>query len=247
MLLQSKIENDKFDDIDSPAKRPEPERIILVLTNIPSISESLIDAIEREFPWVHVEHIDNVDAACQIFEHPVSLILIDFAFLKDAEVAALSMRAAHPQALAAVIEPYDKFSVATLLDIARSPLIRSILPMDLRLDVWLSIVRLMLWGGEYLPFASIVEVVASTAENANFSESKEAVSSENTAGLAELTTRELQILEMVCAGLQNKLIAAEFALSEHTVKIHLHNIMRKLGVHNRTEAAARYRSFKNGD
>ena len=52
--------------------------------------------------------------------------------------------------------------------------------------------------------------------------------------------RELQILAMVARGLQNKLIAAALGLSEHTVKIHLHNIITKLGVHNRTEAVALY-------
>jgi DNA-binding NarL/FixJ family response regulator len=40
--------------------------------------------------------------------------------------------------------------------------------------------------------------------------------------------------------LQNKVIAAALKLSENTVKIHLHNIIRKLGAHNRTEAAAMY-------
>jgi len=49
---------------------------------------------------------------------------------------------------------------------------------------------------------------------------------------------------MVSRGLQNKTIAAEFHLSEHTVKIHLHNIISKLGAHNRTEAAARFRNFQ---
>jgi DNA-binding NarL/FixJ family response regulator len=56
----------------------------------------------------------------------------------------------------------------------------------------------------------------------------------------------MQILEMVSRGLQNKAIAAEFNLSEHTVKIHLHNIISKLGIHNRTEAAARYRDHQAG-
>ena len=55
-----------------------------------------------------------------------------------------------------------------------------------------------------------------------------------------LTEREREILERVARGNQNKIIAADLGLSEHTVKIHLHNIIRKLGVHNRTEAAAIY-------
>ncbi|WP_323131382.1 response regulator transcription factor [Sinorhizobium medicae] len=49
---------------------------------------------------------------------------------------------------------------------------------------------------------------------------------------------------MVSRGLQNKIIAAEIRLSENTVKIHLHNIITKLGAHNRTEAAARFRSLQ---
>jgi DNA-binding CsgD family transcriptional regulator len=44
-------------------------------------------------------------------------------------------------------------------------------------------------------------------------------------------------------GLQNKIIAAKMDLSEHTVKVHVHNIIRKLKVHNRTQAAAVFRSF----
>jgi DNA-binding NarL/FixJ family response regulator len=44
-------------------------------------------------------------------------------------------------------------------------------------------------------------------------------------------------------GLQNKIIAVKMELSEHTVKVHVHNIIRKLKVHNRTQAAAVFRSF----
>ena len=62
--------------------------------------------------------------------------------------------------------------------------------------------------------------------------------------LSDLTSREIEILEMVSRGLQNKAIAAALGLSEHTVKIHLHNIIRKLGAHNRTEAAARFHDFR---
>jgi hypothetical protein len=39
---------------------------------------------------------------------------------------------------------------------------------------------------------------------------------------------------------QNKIIAAALGLSEHTVKIHIHNIITKLGMHNRTEVVALY-------
>jgi two-component system, NarL family, nitrate/nitrite response regulator NarL len=53
----------------------------------------------------------------------------------------------------------------------------------------------------------------------------------------DLTTREREILEQVAAGRSNKQIAREFWLSEQTIKYHLTNVYRKLGVSSRTEAA----------
>jgi DNA-binding NarL/FixJ family response regulator len=52
-----------------------------------------------------------------------------------------------------------------------------------------------------------------------------------------LSARERDILDAVTRGLRNKEIARELWISEPTVKFHLHNIYRKLGVSTRTEAA----------
>ena len=52
-----------------------------------------------------------------------------------------------------------------------------------------------------------------------------------------LTERELTILRAVARGLPNRAIAKELWVSEQTVKFHLTNAYRKLGVSNRTEAA----------
>lgn len=54
---------------------------------------------------------------------------------------------------------------------------------------------------------------------------------------ANLTEREISILQAVAAGLSNKAISREFWVTEQTVKFHLSNIYRKLGVPNRTAAA----------
>jgi DNA-binding NarL/FixJ family response regulator len=55
--------------------------------------------------------------------------------------------------------------------------------------------------------------------------------------LDDLTARERQILEGVAAGDSNKEIAHQFGLSEKTVKHHMTNILQKLQVRNRVEAA----------
>jgi RNA polymerase sigma factor (sigma-70 family) len=43
-----------------------------------------------------------------------------------------------------------------------------------------------------------------------------------------LTDRERQVMRLVCAGLMNKQVAAEMGVSEVTVKVHRHNVMKKL-------------------
>ena len=54
---------------------------------------------------------------------------------------------------------------------------------------------------------------------------------------AGLTERELTIIKSVARGLSNQAIGKELWVTEQTVKFHLTNIYRKLGVANRTEAA----------
>jgi DNA-binding NarL/FixJ family response regulator len=57
--------------------------------------------------------------------------------------------------------------------------------------------------------------------------------------LAEpLSTRELEVLDLLAEGLSNKLIAHRLNISEHTVKTHVASIFAKLGASSRTEAVS---------
>lgn len=53
----------------------------------------------------------------------------------------------------------------------------------------------------------------------------------------ELTNREIQVLKLVAEGLFNKEIGDKLNISERTVKNHISNIFRKIGVADRTQAA----------
>jgi DNA-binding NarL/FixJ family response regulator len=50
-----------------------------------------------------------------------------------------------------------------------------------------------------------------------------------------LSTREIEIVRLICKGLRNKEIAKKLFISEGTVKIHLHNIYEKLEVDGRMD------------
>lgn len=56
--------------------------------------------------------------------------------------------------------------------------------------------------------------------------------------MAALTAREIQILRLIGLGWSNKDIAQELSIEIHTVKNHVHNVLAKLGVRRRAEAAA---------
>jgi two-component system, NarL family, response regulator DegU len=54
----------------------------------------------------------------------------------------------------------------------------------------------------------------------------------------ELSRRELEVLRGLATGATNAQIAGRLAISEHTVRNHVHSLTRKLGVANRTDAVA---------
>jgi DNA-binding NarL/FixJ family response regulator len=66
-----------------------------------------------------------------------------------------------------------------------------------------------------------------------------AIESEKMIGPAGLSHQQVQVLKLGAKGLSNKEIASELVLSERTVKTHMINIFRKLGVNSRTEAVSR--------
>ena len=56
-------------------------------------------------------------------------------------------------------------------------------------------------------------------------------------GPGGLTRREVEVLQLVSSGMTNRAVARALWVTSETVKFHLSNIYRKLGVSNRTEAS----------
>ena len=64
---------------------------------------------------------------------------------------------------------------------------------------------------------------------------------------AHLTAREHQVLRLIDQGLSNRQIAQHLGIEVRTVKNHVHNLLEKLHVHRRGEAAARMRGVGPSD
>jgi DNA-binding NarL/FixJ family response regulator len=91
-------------------------------------------------------------------------------------------------------------------------------------DDLIACIRAILAGRTWLPKETVNSAVAR--------EMVQRAQPGHHAGL--LTPREREIVACVAEGLSNKIIAHRLGLSEGTVKIHLHKIYGKLGVHSRT-------------
>jgi two-component system, NarL family, nitrate/nitrite response regulator NarL len=87
------------------------------------------------------------------------------------------------------------------------------------------------------------EVICSPSMAGALFERLAALSSEGTAGAAAaLTSREAEVAALIDEGLSNKQIAQRLSIALSTVKNHVHNILEKLGVERRSQAAARIRA-----
>lgn len=82
-------------------------------------------------------------------------------------------------------------------------------------------------GIEYFP-ATLIETAAHGVEKPV---------AENSQDICELLTpRQRQVMEFIAVGRSNKYIAAELSVSESTIKVHVHEVMKRLGATSRTHA-----------
>ncbi len=103
---------------------------------------------------------------------------------------------------------------------------RAYIPTSVSVGVLIEAIKLVLAGGTYCP-ASVLQSYAATTN------AKQAPAGR----VSELTPREAAVLKAVRLGQPNKVIAYDLGISESTIKVHVHRIMKKLKVQNRTQIA----------
>ncbi len=96
--------------------------------------------------------------------------------------------------------------------------VQAYLTKDVLHDELLKAIRAVYAGQTYLPAAVAASLAAQLPR-------------------PDLSAREVQVLGLIVRGLPNKQIAFTLSIAEHTVKNHVKNILSKLGVQDRTQAA----------
>ncbi len=113
---------------------------------------------------------------------------------------------------------------------------------DVKLPSLNRIIEMVYEGGIWLD-PQIADLIINLLPHLAKMPKKNAVQGELTIDI-ELTTREKEILKLIAEGLNNKDIADQLSLSVYTVKNHVSNIINKLAVDDRTQAAIM--ALKNG-
>jgi two-component system NarL family response regulator len=129
--------------------------------------------------------------------------------------AATAIRGAHPNARMIALTTYGGDE-----DIRRALAagMQAYLTKDVLHDELLKAIRAVHAGQTYLPAAVAASLAAQLPR-------------------PDLSAREVQVLQLIVRGLANKQIAYTLTIAEHTVKNHVKNILSKLGVQDRTQAA----------
>jgi NarL family two-component system response regulator LiaR len=198
---------------------------VLVVDDHPLMRQAICTAITIEADIEVVGEARNgAEAVTQALALRPDVIVMDLLMpVKDGVQAIAEIRAADPEArilaLTSSLDP-DRI-VATLEAGAQGYLFK-----DTQRDELLHAIRDVSQGLAFLPPPVASKLIARMRQP------------EATDGLATLTPREMEVLRLIGKGLSNREIAQALVLSEATVRVHVHNILSKLGFEHRGQMIA---------
>ena len=191
---------------------------ILIAEDHTVVRDGLVAIIKQEKDLIVVADTGDGRTAVELWkQHRPDVTLMDLRMPRlDGVNAIYEIRAADPNARIIVLTTFDGDE-----DIYRGMRAgaKSYLLKDVRREELFQCIRAVHAGGTFIPPA----VAAKLAERLT---------------AEELTPRELEVLQLLAAGKPNKLIGADLAITEVTVKSHVQSVFRKLNVLSRTEAIA---------
>ncbi len=201
---------------------------VAVVDDHPMLRDGVVHTLAEEPGFEVVAEGGSAAEAIRIAEdHLPDLMLIDMSMPGSGLVAVRELGMRFPAVKAVVLtvmEDQDAVSAALRLG-ARAYVLKGISGPDL-----VGVLRSVHEGGSYVSPTLAAKLLSV------FDESRKAMQSEDQL-LSQLTAREEQILRLLGTGLSNKEIGEQLDLKEKTIKHYVTNILQKLQVRNRVEAA----------
>ncbi|MCI0509351.1 LuxR family two component transcriptional regulator [Chromohalobacter marismortui] len=197
----------------------------IVADDHPLFRAALNQALRQVAPQAEIVEADTMEATTDmVMRHPdADLILLDLHMPGAHGFSGLiQLRGQSPEVPVVVISGSEEPPVVRrAIDYGASGFI----PKSSSLDVIAEAIREVLQGEVWLPEEMADVLGESNEDEARFAEA-----------IASLTPQQFRVLNMLNEGLLNKQIAYELNVSEATIKAHVTAILRKLGVHSRTQA-----------
>ncbi|MDQ7775023.1 MAG: response regulator transcription factor [Paracoccus aminovorans] len=209
------------------------ERVqVIVADDHPLLREGVVLSLQEHGRFEVLAQVGTADEAVAAVEaHLPDLALLDISMPGSGLVAAAEIARRFP-AVAIVmltVSESDEDLMAALKAGARGYVLKGVSAPQL-IEVLLSVSE----GASYVSPSLAARVLATMQSRAG-----PAVQ----AASEDLTAREIAILRLVATGLSNKEIARELELQEKTIKHYMTNILQKLQVRNRVEAALKARDL----
>jgi DNA-binding NarL/FixJ family response regulator len=208
---------------------------ILVADADPLARRALVQrlAVERGIE-VAATAADAASAIAAVERLDIDVVLIDALLGEDGALATMhAMHAASPSVAVLILSTTDDHELGLL---ALSEHAAGFLSKDVPLDALGRVVHSLARGEVVVSRGLTTELVDHLRDLPDAGTGLRPVRS-------TLSTREWEVLDLVCAAATTQEIAAELKLSPATVRSHVKHILRKLGVHSRSEAAVRAREL----
>jgi len=144
------------------------------------------------------------------------------------------LTAAHPDIRPVVLcDNADRDFAQTVMEAGA----KAFLPSTTPSPVLVAVLRLVVAGGLYVPPPMLLDGATTSVPHARGAVSREVREAAIRDAFQQLTVRQRSVLALLSEGCTNRTVAEALDMRENTVKAHVKQIMQKLHVDNRTQAA----------
>lgn len=197
---------------------------VLIADDHPLFRQALSEALSQTSHQVNIHQVQTLaDAVATADQGDIDLILLDLKMPDCVGLMGLiELREKHPETAIAVVTANE--SGQTMRKVKSAGAVGYLIK-SMELISLVSALNTLLDGGRYFSLEGV-------QDQQDIDEDIDAMKK-----LASLTPKQQHVLSLISRGYLNKQIAYELDIKETTVKTHVSEIFRKLGIFNRTQAA----------